>query len=126
MDETSQTLPARSDYVDKILVGKPPTYRSSNDKFDCYQPGRGAALAHRAATLLAARDEVSNEHCHLSREIADRFGPSRLALRAPHYVRHGLDSANRSAQRLTCGRRAAPTAVTVDPSRTVAEHGVEW
>src|SRR6516164_8925136 len=51
---------------------------------------------------------------------------SRLALRASALcAATALTRPNRSAQRPPCGRRAAPTAVTVDPSRTVAEHGVE-
>src|SRR5436305_1763269 len=51
---------------------------------------------------------------------------SRLALRAPALrAATALTRPDRSAQRLPCGRRTAPTAVTVDPSRTVAEHGVE-
>src|SRR5437879_8707003 len=51
---------------------------------------------------------------------------SRLALRAPALrAATALTRPNRSAQRLPCGRRAAPTAVTVDPSRSVAEHGIE-
>src|SRR6516162_8122390 len=44
---------------------------------------------------------------------------SRLALRASALcAATALTRPNRSAQRPPCGRRAAPTAVTVDPSRT--------
>src|SRR6516162_419080 len=51
---------------------------------------------------------------------------SRLALRASALcAATALTRPNRSAQRPPCGRRAAPTAVTVDPSHTVAAHGAD-
>src|SRR5262245_960174 len=68
---------------------------------------------------------MSNCHLVAGRSLIDLVA-SRLALRAPALrAATALTRPNRSAQRLPCGRRAAPTAVTVDPSRTVAEHGVE-
>src|SRR5436305_13388455 len=89
---------------------------------------RPNARAYRTADAPRARrrgDRVSN--CDL---IAVRsliaLAASRLALRAPALrAATALTRPNRSAQRLPCGRRAAPTVVTVDPSRTVAKHGVE-
>src|SRR5258707_1814540 len=68
---------------------------------------------------------MSNCHLVAGRSLIDLVA-SRLALRAPALrAATALTRPNRSAQRLPCGRRTAPTAVTVDPSRTVAEHGVE-
>src|SRR5947209_19107833 len=70
-------------------------------------------------------DRMSNCHLVAGRSLIDLVA-SRLALRAPALrAATALTRPNRSAQRLPCGRRAAPTAVTVDPSRTVTEHGVE-
>src|SRR5258708_5012853 len=73
------------------------------------------------------RHSLGMSNCHLvaGRSLIDLVA-SRLALRAPALrAATALTRPNRSAQRLPCGRRTAPTAVTVDPSRTVAEHGVE-
>ena len=68
---------------------------------------------------------MSNCHLVAGTSLIDLVA-SRLALRAPALcAATALTWPNRSAQRLPCGRRAAPTAVTVDPGRTVAEHGVE-
>src|SRR6266404_4716980 len=68
---------------------------------------------------------MSNCHLVAGRSLIDLVA-SRLALRAPALrAATALTRPNRSAQRLPCGRRTAPTAVTADPSRTVAEHGVE-
>src|SRR5258708_28913811 len=68
---------------------------------------------------------MSNCHLVAGRSLIDLVA-SRLALRAPALrAATALTRPNRSAQRLPCGRRAAPTAVTVEPSRTVTEHGVE-
>src|SRR6266700_5437709 len=61
---------------------------------------------------------MSNCHLVAGRSLIDLVA-SRLALRAPALrAATALTRPNRSAQRLPCGRRAAPTAVTVDPSRT--------
>src|SRR5260221_13279903 len=68
---------------------------------------------------------MSNCHLVAGRSLIDLVA-SRLALRAPALrAATALTRPNRSAQRLPCGPRTAPTAVTVDPSRTVAEHGVD-
>src|SRR5882757_7735175 len=82
-------------------------------------------LALGAARPRRRGDRMSNCHLVAARPLIDLVA-SRLALRAPALrAATALTRPNRSAQRLPCGRRAAPTAVTVDPSRTVAEHGVE-
>src|SRR2546430_8199534 len=68
---------------------------------------------------------MSNCHLVAGRSLIDLVA-SRLALRAPALrAATALTRPNRSTQRLPCRRRTAPTAATVDPSRTVAEHGVE-
>src|SRR5947209_19801237 len=68
---------------------------------------------------------MSNCHLVAGGSLIDLVA-SRLALRAPaQRAATALTRPNRSAQRLPCGRHAAPTVVTVDPSRTIAEHGVE-
>src|SRR5260370_248554 len=68
---------------------------------------------------------MSNCDLVAARSLID-LAASRLALRAPALrAATALTRPNRPAQRLPCGRHAVPTAVTVDPSRTVAEHGVE-
>src|SRR5258707_7455658 len=68
---------------------------------------------------------MSNCDLVAARSLID-LAASRLALRAPALrAAATLTRLNRSAQRLPCGQHAVPTAVTVDPSRTVAEHGVE-
>ena len=61
---------------------------------------------------------MSNCHLVAGRSLID-LAASRLVLRAPALrAATALTRPNRSAQRLPCGRRAAPTAVTVDPSRS--------
>src|SRR5258708_30907289 len=68
---------------------------------------------------------MSNCHLVAGRSLIDLVA-SRLPLRAPALrAATPLTRPNRSAQRLPCGRRTAPTALTVHPTRTVAEHGVE-
>src|SRR5438445_10120325 len=68
---------------------------------------------------------MSNCHLVAGTSLIDLV-TSRLALRAPALrAATALTRPNRSAQRLPCGRRAAPTTVTVAPSRSVAKHGVE-
>src|SRR5262245_52623263 len=68
---------------------------------------------------------MSNCHLVAGRSLID-LAASRLALHAPaQRAATALTRPNGSARWLPCGRRAAPTAVTVDPSRTVTEHGVE-
>src|SRR5260221_674009 len=77
------------------------------------------------APVIHRTTRMSNCHLVAGRSLIDLVA-SRLALRAPALrAATALTRPNRSAQRLPCGRRTAPTAVTVDPSRTVAEHGVE-
>src|SRR5262249_35048822 len=81
-------------------------------------------LAH-AVSPRRRGDRMSNCHLVAGRSLID-LAASRLALHAPaQRAATALTRPNGSARWLPCGRRAAPTAVTVDPSRTVTEHGVE-
>src|SRR5258707_13984410 len=68
---------------------------------------------------------MSNCHLVARRSLIDLVA-SKLTLRALALrAATALTRPNRSAQRLPRGRHAAPTVVTVDPSRTVAKHGVK-
>ena len=121
-----------AEFVDKILRGAKPADIPVEQptKFDLVlnlKTAKTLGLAIPAIATAARRrgDRVSNCHLVAGRSLIDLVA-SRLALRAPALrAATALTWPNRSAQRLPCGRRAAPTAVTVDPSRTVAEHGVE-
>src|SRR5947209_10576810 len=70
-------------------------------------------------------DQLSNCDFVAARSLID-LAASRLALRAPApRAATTLTRRNRSAQRLSSGRHAVPTANTVGPNDVVAEHGVE-
>src|SRR5215204_583759 len=68
---------------------------------------------------------MSNCHLVAARSLID-LAASRLALRAPALrAATALTRPNRSAQRLPCGRHVVPTAMTVGPNDTIANHCVE-
>ncbi len=70
-------------------------------------------------------DQLSNCDFVAARSLID-LAASRLALGAPApRAATTLTRPNRSAQRLSSGRHAVPTANTVGPNDVVAEHGVE-
>src|SRR5215831_20063007 len=94
-----------------------PRLRRRRQPSDQSQDRKGARPRCAADSARPRRrgDRMSNCHLVAGRSLIDLVA-SRLALRAP---------ALRAATALTRPNRSAPTAVTVDPSRTVAEHGVE-